>query len=251
MLGGKDGVPQAGAPPGAMLSGNHVLDALDATDAALISPHLEAAVLPAGHVLGETGEALPWAVFPCATAVVALVAVEPGGRTAEAVSVGAEGVVCGDLTELPSFGHLQVQMSGPAYRVEAATLVQLAEASPALRGLLPLHARTLLVRALQAAVCAALHPVEARASRWLLTAQDRTGQPDLPVTQELLAEMLGVRRTTVTRVIAQLSDKGLIRHRRSRVTVIDRTGLEQAACGCHAALLQRLRHIAPALYGAG
>ena len=250
MLAGKDGVPQAGAPPGAMLSGNHVLDALDATDAALIRPHLEAVVLPAGQSWRDRrGAAL--GDLPRATAVVALVAVDHGGRTAEAVSIGAEGVVCGDLTELPGFGHLQVQMAGPAWRIEAATLARLAEASPALRALLALHARTLLVRALQAAVCAALHPVEARASRWLLTAQDRTGQPDLPVTQELLAEMLGVRRTTVTRVIAQLSDKGLIRHRRSRVTVIDRMGLEQAACGCHAALLQRLRHIAPALYGAG
>src|SRR4051812_34939153 len=250
MLGGKDGAPQAGAPPGVMPSGNHVLDALDATHAALIRPHLDEAVLTAGEVLHRTGEAMPWVIFPRAAAVIALVAVEHGGRTAEAVSIGAEGVVCNDLTELPGFGHLLVQMSGPAWRIEAATLAGLAEASPALQALLALHARALLVRALQAAVCAALHPVEARASRWLLTAQDRTGQPDLPVTQELLAEMLGVRRTTVTRVIAQLSDRGLIRHRRSRVTVTDRMGLEQAACGCHAALLQRLRHIAPALYPA-
>jgi hypothetical protein len=247
---GKDGPPHSGAPPQGIHRGNQVLDALNPADAALIHPHLEAMVLPAGDILGRTGEALPWAIFPCATGTVALVAVEDGGRTAEAVSIGLEGVVGPELTSLPGFGYLLVQMAGPAFRIEAATLARLAEASPALREILALHARALLVRVLQAAICAALHPVEARASHWLLTAQDRTGQPELPVTQEMLAEMLGVRRTTVTRVIAQLSDRGLIRHRRSRVLVTDRPGLERAACGCHAALLQRLRHLAPALYPA-
>ncbi|WP_165982740.1 Crp/Fnr family transcriptional regulator [Dankookia rubra] len=251
MSGARDGAQDAGATPGVTCSGNHVLDALDAAQAALIRPHLEAAALTAGSILCQTGQALPWVLFPCASAIVALVALDHGGRTAEAASIGAEGVVDGDLTELPGFGHLQVQISGPALRIKAEILDGLAEADPGLRALLTLHTRTLLVRALQAAVCAALHPVEARTSRWLLTAQDRTGQPDLPVTQEMLAEMLGVRRTTVTRVISQLSDKGLIRHRRSLVTVIDRMGLEQAACGCHAALMRRLRHLAPRIYGVG
>ncbi|WP_431271406.1 Crp/Fnr family transcriptional regulator [Dankookia sp. P2] len=228
-----------------------MLDALDAVQAALLRPYLEPVTLTAGTILAQTGEALPWVLFPCASTVIALVAVEHGTRTAEAASIGVEGLVDGDLTELPGFGRLQVQIPGPALRIEAATLDRLAQDRPALRAMLTLHTRALLVRTLQAAVCAALHPVEARASRWLLTTQDRTGQPDLPVTQEMLADMLGVRRTTVTRVIAQLSDRGLIRHRRSKVTVIDRMGLEQAACGCHAALLARLRHLAPAIYGQG
>lgn len=249
MVVGKDGAPEPGAPPRAGGSGNHVLDALDTATAALVRPHLEETVMKAGQCLGQTGQAMPWVIFPRATAVIALVAVDEDGRTAEAVSIGAEGVVGNDLTELPGFGHLQVQIAGPGYRMAADTLSHLAEANATLRALLVLHARTLLVRTLQTAVCAALHPVEARASRWLLTAQDRIGQPELPVTQEMLAEMLGVRRTTVTRVIAQLSERGLIRHRRSRVTVIDRLGLEQAACGCHAALLLRLKHMAPVLYG--
>lgn len=250
MLGGMDGAPHAGAPPIGVPSGNHVLDALDAADAALIRPHLEAVALLPGKLLAETGKALPWVIFPAATSVVALVALDHADRTAEAVSIGAEGVVGPELTELPGSGYLQVQMPGPGYRIDAGILAELAANSAPLREILALHARALLVRVLQAAVCAALHPVEARASRWLLMAQDRAGQPDLPVTQELLAEMLGVRRTTVTRVIAQLCDKGLIRHRRSRVTVTDRAGLESAACGCHAALMQRLRHLAPALYPA-
>lgn len=251
MLGDMAGAPDAGAPPRTTHSGNHVLDALDQADAALILPHLESIALPVGQILGQTGEAMPWVIFPGTGAVVSLVAVDHGGRTAEAVSIGPEGLVGVDLVELPGFGHLQVQMPGPGWRIGTAVLARLAAASPTLRDALAMQARALLVQALQAAVCAALHPVEARASRWLLLAQDRTRHPDLPVTQETLAEMLGVRRTTVTRVMAQLSERGLIQHRRSRVTVIDRAGLEQAACGCHAALLQRLRHVAPALYPPG
>ena len=196
----------------------------------------------------QTGGALPWVIFPRAAAVVSLVAVDHGGRTAEAVSIGAEGLIGPELADLPGFGHLQVQMPGPGWRIGTARLASLAGQSAALREALALAGRTLLVRVLQSAVCAALHPVEARASRWLLLAQDRTGNAELPVTQEMLAEMLGVRRTTVTRVIAQLAEKGLIRHRRSRVTVTDRVGLESAACGCHAGLLQRLRCVAPGLY---
>ncbi|MFC7475673.1 Crp/Fnr family transcriptional regulator [Dankookia sp. GCM10030260] len=250
MRGSEDGPWREGTPTAGAAGGNHVLDALAAADAAIILPALESVPLQTGQILGRTGEAMPWVFFPKGAAVIALVALDHDGRTAEAVSIGADGLIGQELTELPGFGHLQVQMPGTAWRLEVGVLAARTAESPALRALLALQGRALLVRTLQAAVCAALHPVEARASRWLLTAQDRTGQPDLPVTQEVLAEMLGVRRTTVTRVIAQLSDKGLIRHRRSRVTVIDRMGLEQAACGCHAALLQRLHHVAPALYAA-
>ncbi len=248
MLGGKDGAPDEGAPSGTTRTGNRVLEALDAADAASVLPHLESVMLTTGQILGRTGGAMPWAIFPRDAAVISLVAVDTDSRTAEAVSIGAEGLVGPSLLDLPGFGHLQVLMPGHGLRIGTATLATLSASIPALRDAVALHARALLVQTLQSAVCAALHTVEARASRWLLLAQDRTGHADVPVTQELLAEMLGVRRTTVTRVIAQLGSRGVIRHRRSRVTILDRGGLESAACGCHAALVQRLRHVAPELY---
>lgn len=225
--------------------GNRLLDALDAADAAKLLPHAELLTLRTGQILGQTGAEPVLALFPCHPAVVSVVAQCDGNRTAEAVSVGSEGVLGPGLIDLPDFGHLQVQMPGTAVRVRAASLASVASQSDALRRLLAAHERALLVRTLQSAVCAALHPVEARTSFWLLLAQDRVGQPELPVTQEMLAELLGVRRTTVTRVMAQLADRGLIRHRRSRVTVIDRLGLEAAACDCHTALARRLQRIAP------
>ncbi|WP_165943249.1 Crp/Fnr family transcriptional regulator [Roseicella aquatilis] len=228
--------------------GNRVLDSLDRMELVRMLPELQPLIVSVGDVLAETGERLDWVLFPVGAAVISLIAVDHDGRTAEAVSVGSEGMVGPEMTNLPGFGRLQVQMRGTCYRIGRGALSDLADASAQLRGRLDLHCRTLLVQALQAATCAALHPVEARASRWLLMAQDRLNHPDLPVTQEALATLLGVRRTTVTRVMAQLTGRGLIRHRRSRVIVTNREGLEGVACGCHAELMARLRQVAPAFY---
>jgi len=248
MNGGGNGALRNGAPGVTHPRGNRLLDALDAAEFDRLRPHLESIGLQAGQILGQTGQAIGWALFPCRPAVVSLVALDDDARTAEAASVGDEGMVGAVLATLPGPGQVQVQMPGPALRLPQEALDAALPACPGLAAAVAMHERALLAQALQSSVCAALHPVEARAARWLLVALDRVGHPDLPVTQEMLADMLGVRRTTVTRVVAQLSEKGLIRHRRSRVTVTDRLGLEGAACGCHAALVRRLRQVAPVLY---
>ncbi|MDO9711102.1 Crp/Fnr family transcriptional regulator [Paracraurococcus lichenis] len=248
MAGEWTGGPRGGAPPQTWPSGNRVLDLLPEADAALLTPLLEPLTLQSGHIVGQTGEAMTCAFFPCAGTVFSLVVDCDEGRAAEAVSIGQEGQLGPELIGLPGLGHVLVQMPGRALRIQADALAHVAADSAPLRDALEMQRKALMVRLVQAAVCSALHPVEARASFWLLLAQDRREQPDLPVTQELLAAMLGVRRTTVTRVMAQLTDRGLIRHRRSRVTVIDRPGLEAVACGCHKSLLTRLRRVAPALY---
>jgi hypothetical protein len=240
---------KGGAVPGAGIgTGNRILDSLAAGQLGMLMPALEPIRLVAGEVLAVTGAPMAWSLFPGHGAVISLVAVEAGGQTAEAVSVGAEGVVGPDLAALPGFGRLQVQLPGPAYRVASAALDDGAAGCPELQAGLAAAGRALLAQALQTAVCTALHTVEARAARWMLMAMDRLGHPDLPTTQESLADLLGVRRTTVTRVIAQLEEKKLIRHRRGRVAIQDQAGLEGVACACHAALMQRLRHVAPALY---
>jgi hypothetical protein len=250
MAGGENGVPQQGPPLPGWPGGNRILDALGEADAALLLPHLEPLRLEPGQILGPTGGMTSHVLFPCRPAVVSLLAACGDGRVAEVVAVGGEGLIGPGLLDLPGLGHLQVQMPGTALRIDAARLAELSAGSAVLRDGLAQQERALLVRVVHMAIDAALHPVEARVSGWLLMAQDRVGQAELPVTQELIAELLAVRRTTVTRVMAQLSRKGLIRHRRSRVTVIDRAGLEEAAAGCHERLLQRLRHVAPALYPA-
>jgi len=246
---GEETVSAGGAVPSSRrLTGNRVLDALDAEDTDRFWPHLESVLLSPGQVLGQTGQGDPWALFPCGPAVVSVVAVCEDGRTAEALSVGSEGLLGPAITGLPDLGMLQVQMPGRAWRIGAPALTALSAESKTWREGLAAADKAMLVHLIQSAVCASLHPVEARVSRWLLLAMERVGQAELPVTQELLADLLGVRRTTVTRVMAQLTEKGVIRHRRSRVMVADPSGLAAMACTCHAALQRRLRHVAPALY---
>ena len=183
MVGGKDGTSASGAPPSAMPKGNRVLDAMGEAEPALIFPHLEPMPLHAGLILGQmdgqmsgqtTGGALPWVIFPRAAAVVSLVAVDHGGRTAEAVSIGAEGLIGPELADLPGFGHLQVQMPGPGWRIGTARLAGLAGQSAALREALALAGRTLLVRVLQSAAsprCTRWRRVPAAGCCWRRTAQ--------------------------------------------------------------------------------
>nr|WP_256476388.1 helix-turn-helix domain-containing protein [Siccirubricoccus soli] len=101
---------------------------------------------------------------------------------------------------------------------------------------------------MQAAACAALHQVEQRTCRRLLALHDRIGRPELPMTQEALADALGVRRTTITRIVAGLEDQGLVQHRRSRILVLDRAGLESVSCECHGAVAAMFARLVPGLY---
>ncbi|MBK1660663.1 hypothetical protein CKO45_20795 [Paracraurococcus ruber] len=229
-------------------TGNRVLDGLSPEDAARIGGHLERQVLAAGQILGPTGAENAAVLFPIGPAVVSVVAVCEDGRTAEAHSVGREGMLGPAIVRLPGLGHIQVQMPGQALRIDLRTLEALCAGSESLRVSIQSHDEAMMARLVQSAICASLHTVEARVSRWLLIAMERVGAPELPVTQELLSDLLGVRRTTVTRVMAQLTDKGLIRRRRSRVMVTDPTGLAQASCTCHTAMRDRLRRVAPVLY---
>ena len=136
-----------------------------------------------------------------------------------------------------AFYRTVVQVGGAALRIEAAQLAAVQAASASIRNRMTTYGVALLAQVLQSVACAALHQVEARSCRWLLTMQDRVGRDELPLTQEYLADMLGVRRTTVTRVVAGLEQRGLIRHRRSRILVVDRPALEAASCECHQTVL--------------
>ena len=98
---------------------------------------------------------------------------------------------------------------------------------------------------MQSVACNALHPLNARCCRWLLTTQDRVNSPDIPLTQEALAEMLGVQRTTVSTVVGALRDRGLIRYGRGQVTIIDRTRLEAAACECYRVVRDHFERVLP------
>jgi CRP-like cAMP-binding protein len=230
--------------------GNRLLDALPPEAFALLEAHLERVALPAGRVLAEPGDDVTHAHFPCEGAAISLVTVMSDGRAAEAALIGCEGAagVIISAGDKPAFARAQVQVPGSALRLEAARLEEAKLASPAVRDIISRYADSLLAQVLQSVACNALHPVEARACRWLLTMQDRTGSAALPLTQEHLAEQLGVRRTTVTRVMAELQAAGIIRHSRGKVLVTNRPQLKRASCECYQAVRDHFTRVAPGLY---
>ena len=230
--------------------GNRLLDALPSAAFALLEPYLERVTLPTGRVLVEPGDDVTHATFPCEGTAIALVTVMADGRAAEAAVIGCEGAAAVIISagDKPAFARAVVQVPGSALRLEAARLEEAKLTSGPLRDIVSRYADSLLAQVLQSVACNALHPVEARTCRWLLTMQDRAGSAELPLTQEHLAEQLGVRRTTVTRVMAELQAKGIIRHSRGRVLVSSRALLEQRACECYQAVRDHFDRVAPGLY---
>jgi CRP-like cAMP-binding protein len=204
-----------------------------------LAPVLERVRLERGAVLLDQGDEVRQLWFP-EGCVVSLTVLTRDGGTAEAATVGREGAagLVSALGDGRSVARAVVQVPGEAVRLPAEALRAAFEASPAVRRACLLHAQAQLGHVLQAAACAALHPVEARLGRWLLQVRDQAGGGAvLPLTHEFLAEMLGVQRTTVTAAALALQRAGLIDYRRGRVTVLDQAGLEGAACECHAAIL--------------
>jgi CRP-like cAMP-binding protein len=124
-------------------------------------------------------------------------------------------------------------------------------ARPAIQHLVMRFTEALMAETLQAVACNAVHNVEARCCRWILMSHDRAGQPDLPLTQEFLAEILGVQRSTVSDVARAIQDKGLIRQGRGMITVTDRAGLEAASCECYQIIRQKFEQLLPNTYERG
>lgn len=220
----------------AVPTGNQLLDALSHPNRALIAPHLEPVSYARGETVFEAGSEVTHVIFPCADAVVALVVVTRDGRTAETATIGREGAMGGIVSHghLPAAATALVQVGGPMLRLSAQRLQEGAEQSSQLRDHLARYTDCLMAQLLQNAACNALHPIDQRCLRWILTLHDRIGSDTLPITHEWLASMLGVQRTYLTRILRTLQEQGLLRVGRGRIVLLDRPGIAAAACECHA-----------------
>jgi CRP-like cAMP-binding protein len=228
---------------------NRLLAALEPEDFALLEPHLESVTLSRGQVLYEPGDSILHAYFP-QDAVVSLVNVMEDGGSVEMGVFGREGVL-GLLIALvtrEAFGRYVVQMSGSASRIPFERLNEARNACPSLRQLIMNHGEVLLAQTFQTVACNAVHVVEARCSRWILSMHDRSDQDTLPLTHEFLAEMLGVQRSSVSVVTRTLQTAGLIRQSRGGITVIDRAGLEETACECYGKIRRIHQRLLPGTY---
>jgi CRP-like cAMP-binding protein len=214
---------------------NHLLAALPAAELARLAPQLERVPLPLGAVIYESGGEQGYVYFP-ASGIVSLLCVMNDGAAAEIAVVGNEGMVGialfmgGETT--PS--RAVVQSAGSAWRLAAASIKAEFARGGALQRVLLLYTQALITMMTQTAVCNRHHVLEQQLCRWLLLSLDRLPSNQLVMTQQLVANMLGVRREGVTEAAGRLQADGLISYRRGRINVLDRSKLEKRACECYA-----------------
>lgn len=223
---------------------NWLLAGLEPDDFAALEPQLEIVDLPSGQPLYETGQTVDHAYFPH-DAMISLVTIMKDGGTVEMAVFGREGVVgfVNALTTRASLGGYLVQLPGTASRMPIDPLIEAFNTRPNLRSLFLRYIEGLLAQTFKLTACNAVHGVEARCCRWLLTAHDRVGRDELPLTHEFLSEMLGVQRPTVSIILRTLQTAGLITQRRGMIVIADRQGIEEAACECYGSIQERFREL--------
>jgi CRP-like cAMP-binding protein len=225
---------------------NRLLAALPEAEWQRLSPLLEAADLPLGRVLYESGMTMSHVYFPT-TAIISLLYVMEDGASAEIAVVGHEGVVGVSLfmggESTPS--RAVVQSAGKGWRLRAADLKEEFALSGPVAHLLLRYTQALITQMAQTAVCNRHHTLDQQLCRWLLLSLDRLKGSELVMTQELIANMLGVRREGVTEAALKLQKAGLIRYARGHITALDRAGLEARSCECYEVVKREYDRLLP------
>jgi CRP-like cAMP-binding protein len=213
---------------------NLFLNSLAEADFGELLPHLTAIDLPGETVLLKDGDPITQVYFPH-SGIISLVVDLESGETIEAAMIGRESLLGGAaaLGAKISLNRAIVQMAGAASVLDVGPLRSLADRSYAFRATLMKHEQSILVQAQQSAACNITHTIEARLCRWLLRSRDVTGSDDLFLTQEFLAQMLGVRRTSVSMVANTLQQAAMIRYKRGHIRIVDLEGLRDSACECY------------------
>ncbi|WP_112794816.1 Crp/Fnr family transcriptional regulator [Rhizobium sp. SYY.PMSO] len=229
---------------------NRLLASLPPPATERLRPFLEMISAEKGDTLFEPGDDVSHAYFPLGRTVIAFTLPLRDGRAIEAATVGREGVVGGiiSLGVKPAFARAVIRIPGDLARVGIQRLEEAKRAEPRLQENLTRYADCLIAQVLQSVACATVHPLEARCSRWLLMMQDRLQAPQLPMTQDALAEMFGVARTYVTRMARGLQRKGAISYRRGVIRIEDRAVLEASACECYGLVRDHFERVLPGIY---
>ncbi|BCQ54885.1 Crp/Fnr family transcriptional regulator [Burkholderia gladioli] len=231
------------------LNQNQLLAALPESERAGLMPHLTLVDMPLGKVLYESGGQLHHVYFPT-NAIVSLLYVMEDGSSAEIAMVGHEGIIGVSLfmggETTPS--RALVQSAGQAYRLEASILKAEFRRGNAMQRLLLRYTQALITQMAQTAVCNRHHSIDQQLCRWLLLSLDRLPSNRLKMTQELIANTLGVRRSGVTEAALKLQDAGLIRYNYGHIEVLDRPGLEKRVCECYGVVKREFDRLLPDLH---
>jgi CRP-like cAMP-binding protein len=228
---------------------NRLLLALPARNLKRLMPELEQIHCQRAQILMNADSALDHVFFPD-SGVVSVVAVYADGSIIEMATVGREGFT--DVQAI--FGakrssiQLLVQIPGTAAKMSRATFTRAMRSMPAFRALMEAYAQAFLEQVMVSVACNGAHNLKPRLARWLLMMRDRSDSDVLPITQSLLAEMLGVQRPTITNAIREFEHAGLIEHGRQQITILDRPGLTQASCECYQLVRARLAFHLPKTY---
>jgi CRP-like cAMP-binding protein len=233
--------------PGANGTGNRLLDALPASDFEPLRGGLERVDLELKDHVYRRGEPIQFVHFP-ETCVISLVSEMSDGRAVEVATVGCEG-----MAGLPVFlqaaytsAHESfAQIPGASWRIQAADFIALSNRGGTLQSILQRYTQALFSQIAQSSACNRLHTIDQRCARWLLQTHDRVTSDEFPLTQEFLAQMLGVQRSTVSGVASGLQEQGLIRYSRGVIAILDREGLERTACECYRVVADEFARLIP------
>jgi hypothetical protein len=221
----------------AAFSGNHLLSTLSSEARGLIEPFGAVVTLEAGADVLRRGDDVEASLFPFDSTMISMAVQLSGGRSVEVALIGLRGAVGGIVScgHAPAFTRAKVLVGGPAYRVPMSALETAKQSSPFIANLFCRFSDYLLAQVMQSAACAAYHSISERTARWLLHAQDRTGDW-IALTQEGFAGLLGVQRTTLNAVLREFQESGLVTTGRGLIRIADRAAIERRSCECYRAL---------------
>ena len=228
---------------------NRLLLALPSRNLKLLMPELEHIPCQRGQILMDADRSLDHIYFPD-SGVVSVVAVYANGSVIEMATIGREGFtsVLAVFGAKRSSARLLVQIPGSAAKMSRAAFTRAMESMPSFRSLMYAYVHAFLEQVLVSGACNGAHSLKERLARWLLMMRDRSDDDALPITQDLLAEMLGVQRPTITHAAQELERADLIARGRRQVTILDRQGLTKASCECYQLVRARIAHHLPKTY---
>jgi hypothetical protein len=230
--------------------GNNLLRALRPADAAILNPLLEPWIGGRGEVIHEPGDPVRCVYFPCGPSMISYLVVLRDGMAVETALIGREGAVGGIVSKgrLPAFARAEVQFAGPFLRMAIADLEEAKQQSATLGNLFARYADCLAAQVFQSVACNAAHSIEQRTARWLVSAVERTGGSDIPLTQDQLAAMLAVGRSYISRVLRGFKQRGILEVRRGFLNIRNFEELRALACECNESVREHFDEVLSGVY---
>ena len=230
---------------------NNLLRRLNAADFALVAPHLAHEQAQPGELLYNPGDDVEIVHFPCGPTLASYLVPNEDGRDVETILVGREGAVGGIVSQgyLPAYTRIMVKFGGPFVRLKVARLDAAKANSPTLRNVFARYADCMLAQMFQSTACNAIHSIEQRTAKWIISAMERTDGDDVvPLTHEQLATLLGVARSYTSRVMQTFRAEGVLETRRGSILVRNRQALQNRACQCNEAVKNHFEEVLRGVY---